>query len=93
MNINTLEFSSIIFIYLLIYAAIYGIFVAVYRFMIKGEALPLGKAVAATVIFSFIAAVPYLIFSREFSIDINQITAYIVYVAATFLTLYLPKNK
>ena len=93
MNINTLEFSPIIFIYLLIYAAIYGIFVAVYRFMIKGEALPLGKAVAATVVFGLIAAVPYLIFSREFSIDINQITAYIIYIAATFLTLYLPKNK
>jgi biopolymer transport protein ExbB/TolQ len=93
MNINTLEFSSIIFIYLLIYAAIYGIFVAVYRFMIKGEALPLGKAVAATVVFGLIAAVPHLIFSRGFSIDINQITAYIIYIAATFLTLYLPKNK
>ena len=93
MNINTIEFSSIIFIYLLIYSAIYGIFVAVYRFMIKSEALPLGKAVATTVVFGLIAAVPYLIFSRGFSIDINQITAYIIYIAATFLTLYLPKNK
>ena len=93
MNINTLEFSPIIFIYLLIHAAIYGVFVAVYRFMIKGEALPLGKAVAATAVFGLIAAVPYLIFSREFSIDINQITAYIIYITATFLTLYLPKNK
>ena len=93
MNINTLEFSTIFFIYLLIYAAIYGVFVDVYRFMIKGEALPLGKAVAATAVFGLIAAVPYLIFSREFSIDINQITAYIIYIAATFLTLYLPKNK
>lgn len=93
MSINALEFSPIIFVYLLIYAAIYGIFVAVYRFMIKSEALPLGKTVAATVIFGLIAAMPYLIYSRGFSIDINQITAYIVYIAATFLTLYLPKSK
>lgn len=93
MNINSLEFSPLLFIYLLMYSLFYGIFVAVYRFTIKKEALPLGKTIAATFIFSLIAAVPYLIYSREFSIDINQTIAYIVYIAATFLTLYFPKNK
>lgn len=93
MNINSLEFSPLMLIYLLMYSLFYGVFVAVYRFMIKKEALPLGKAIATTSIFSLIAAVPYLIFSREFSIDINQATAYIIYIAVTFLTLYLPKNK
>lgn len=93
MIINSLDISLLLFIYLLIYSLFYGIFVVTYRFMIKKEALPICKAIVATVIFSLIAAIPYLIFSRQFSIDINQVIAYIIYIIATYYTLSHPKTK